>query len=104
MRLHVGVGRAEQLLGPIDRQGFRDIDKFATAVVALARIAFGVLVGEHRSLSLQHPRTGIILRGDELDMILLPAAFAGNRLREFRIEAGNRHLGAKHAWISRDSR
>jgi hypothetical protein len=30
-------------------------------------------------------------------MILLSAAFAGNSLRELRIEAGNTHLGAKHA-------
>ena len=37
-------------------------------------------------------------------MILLAAALPRNCLRKFRIEAGNGHLGAKHAWISKDSR
>ena len=48
VRLHVGVVGTEQLLGAIDRQLLGDVDVFATAVIALARIAFGVLVGQHR--------------------------------------------------------
>jgi hypothetical protein len=42
--------RAEQLLAAVDRQLLGDVDVFAAAVVALARIAFGVLVGELAAL------------------------------------------------------
>ena len=40
-------GAAEQLLGAVDRQLLGDVDEFAAAVVAPARIALGVLVGQH---------------------------------------------------------
>jgi hypothetical protein len=46
MRLHVGVIGAEQLLGAVDGQLFDFIHMLAAAVVALARVAFGVLVGQ----------------------------------------------------------
>ena len=47
VRLHVGVLGAEELLGALARQVLDDVGELAAAVVALARIAFGVLVGEH---------------------------------------------------------
>ena len=38
-------------------------------------------------------------------MIFLPAALAGDRLRELRIEAGNGHLGVEHERnLRKDSR
>ena len=46
VRLHVGVGGTEQLFGALDGQGFNHIHILATAVVTLARVAFGVLVGQ----------------------------------------------------------
>ena len=46
VRLHVGVFGAEQLLGAVDGELLGDVDVLAAAVVALAGIAFGVLVGE----------------------------------------------------------
>ena len=46
VRLHVGVLGAEQLLGAIAGQVLDDVGELAAAVVALAGIAFGVLVGE----------------------------------------------------------
>jgi hypothetical protein len=48
MRLHVGVVGAE-LLGAVDGELLRDIDELTAAVIALARITFGVLVGEYRA-------------------------------------------------------
>ena len=44
--LHVGVLGAEQLLHAVDRQLLDDVDVLAAAVVALAGVALGVLVGE----------------------------------------------------------
>jgi hypothetical protein len=44
MRLHVGEVGAEQRLRAVDRELFGDVDVLAAAVVALARVALGVLV------------------------------------------------------------
>jgi len=60
VRLYVGEVRAEELLGAIDREALGDIDEFATPVVALARIAFGVFVGQHRTLRFEHAGTRVI--------------------------------------------
>ena len=46
--LHVGVLGAEQLLDAVDRELLDDVDVLAAAVVALAGVALGVLVGELR--------------------------------------------------------
>ena len=73
-----------------------DVDELAAAVIALARIAFGVFVGEHRPLRLEHARARVILRGDELDVILLALALAGNGLGKLGIESGNGHAGVEH--------
>ena len=68
--------RAEQLLGALDRQRLGDVDELAAAVVALARIALGVLVGHHRALRLEHRPRDDVLGGDQLDLVLLAAEFA----------------------------
>ena len=47
VRLHVGVVGAEQFLGTLDGQRLDVVDVLAAAVVALARIALGVLVRQH---------------------------------------------------------
>ena len=54
MRLHVDVSAVKKLFRALNRQRFRDIDEFAAAIVALARIAFGVLVGHHAALGFHH--------------------------------------------------
>ena len=52
--LDVGEFTSEKRLGTINCQVLGDIDKFATAIVALARIAFGILVREYRALRFKH--------------------------------------------------
>ena len=54
VRLHIGEFCVEQFLRPLDRERLGDVDELAAAVVALARIALGVLVGHHRALRLEH--------------------------------------------------
>ncbi len=56
MRLHVGELAVEQLAGTLDGQIFNDIDLFAAAVIALARITFSVLVGKHGAHCLHYGR------------------------------------------------
>ena len=64
MRLHVGVLGAEKLLGAVDGQLLGAIHEFAAAVIALARIAFGVFVGEHGARRFEHGLGDQIFRGD----------------------------------------
>ena len=54
IRLHIGESAIEQLLGPLNRQLFRNVHKLAATVISLTWIAFSILVRQHRSLSLQH--------------------------------------------------
>ena len=49
-----------------------DVDELAAAVVALARIAFGVFVGQHRAGRLEHGAADEILRRDQLEAVVLP--------------------------------
>jgi hypothetical protein len=95
VRLHVGVVGAEQLLGAVNGQ-LLDIDVFAAAVIALARIAFGVLVGELGALGLHHGGRAVVFRGDELDMLFLASVFLGHGTGQIRVKTGKCHVFAEH--------
>ena len=71
VRLDVGVLGAEERLRAIDRQLLDDVDVLAAAVVALAGIALGVLVGQHAALALEDRLRDEVLRGDHLERALL---------------------------------
>ena len=88
VRLHVGEAAAEQLLDPLDRQRLGHVDVLAAAVVALARQTFGVLVGQHRALRLEHGAADDVLRRDQLDLVALPAEFAPDHLGDLGIGLG----------------
>ncbi len=90
VRLDVGVLGAEQLLGPVDRQLLGHVDELAAAVVALARIPLGVLVGQHRALRLEHRHRDEVLRGDHLERPLLALELEREDLGDLRIDLGQR--------------
>ena len=96
VRLDVGVVGAEELLGALDGELLGDVDELATAVVALARITFGVLVREHRALGFEHARAGVVLRGDQLDVIFLALAFVLEGGIEFGVKTTDGHRGTEH--------
>src|SRR6185369_1536706 len=73
MRLDVGELAAEQLLRPFDRQRLDRVGRSAALIVAAARIALGIFVGEHGALRLEHGLRNDILRRDQLDLRLLAA-------------------------------
>ena len=85
MRLHVGVLRAEELLRPISRQVLDDIRILAAAVVPLARISFGVLVGEHRARRFQHGFADKVLRSNQFKSFMLAASFVVDGSGNLRI-------------------
>ena len=52
---------------------FGDIDILTTAVIPAAGIALGIFVRQHRALRFQNGPGHDVLRGDQLDLVLLPA-------------------------------
>ena len=85
VRLDVGEAAVEQDAGALDRELFRDVDELAAAVIALARIALGVFVGQHRALRLEHGAGDDVLGGDQLDLVALPQ---GDRISKQGEEPG----------------
>ncbi len=84
MGLHVGVLRAKEFLGAVPRQLLHHVGKLAAAVVALAGIALGILVGEDRTHGFEHGLADKILRGDQFQAFVLAADFVidgGGHLR-----------------------
>jgi hypothetical protein len=71
VRLHVGGLGAEQLLDAVDGQLLDHVDVLAAAVVALAGVALGVLVGQLRALCRHDGGRGVVLAGDQLDVLFL---------------------------------
>ena len=97
VRLDVGVVGAEQLLGAVDGQLLDDVDVFATAVVTLAWVAFGVLVGQYRALGFHHRWAGVVLRGDQLDVMFLALGFLLHRSKQFGVITGDSQITAEHS-------
>ena len=75
---------------------FGFIDEFAAAVVTLARITFGVFVGQRGALCFQHARAGVVFRRDQLDMLFLTADFLFNGGPQLAVKTGDGHVFAKH--------
>ncbi len=96
MRLDVGVIGAEQLFGAIDSQLLDHVDVFTAAVVALAWVAFGVLVGQYRTLGFHHRGAGVVFRSDQLDMLFLTLSFLLHGGKEIGVVLGNGQITAEH--------
>ena len=93
VRLDVGEFTSEKLGNAFNSKAFGNIDILAAAVIALARQAFRVLVGEDRALRLQHRLADDVLRGDQFDLVALAAELEPDSLGHFRI--GLRDRGGK---------
>ena len=85
MGLHVGVPRTEEGLRPVDGQLFRPVNELTAAVIALARIAFGIFIGQDAALRL-HDRSGYdVLRSDEFQFAPLPRQLVVDVLFQLRV-------------------
>ena len=71
VRLDIRRLGPEELLGALDGQRFHRVHRQAAAVPALARIALGILVVQHRALRLAHGGGGVVLRGNQVDRFVL---------------------------------
>ena len=84
--LHVGVLGAEKFLDPLNSQVFNNIDEFATAVVAAARVAFRIFIGQHRPLPLEYGARHEVLRGDHFQGVLLALTFQIECFGDLRVK------------------
>ena len=76
MRLHVGILGAEDFLHALDGKRFRLIDHLTSAIVAVAGIAFCILVCEARPHGAHHLVADKVFRGNQLYAFLLALMFA----------------------------
>ncbi|MNV39729.1 hypothetical protein D3C71_1313190 [compost metagenome] len=123
MGLHIDVRGAEKQLRPRNRDRLRNVYVGAAAVVAAARITFGVLVRKDRTLRIEHGAAGEILRRDEFDGMHLAMSFGVNGRPDVAVGLGQgkgaddgqrpaglcgmRHdgcVGSKNLGLKRDSR
>ena len=95
MGLHVGIVAPEQGLGPFDGQDLSLVHHLAATIVALARIALGVLVRQHRPLGLKHCPGDDVFGGDQLDLFLLAAELSRENRGQRGVGLG--HRGGKEA-------
>ena len=85
VRLHVGRVGAEQLLDAFNGQALGHVHIFAAAVVALAGVAFGVLVGQLGALGRHHGGRGVVLAGNQFDVLFLAAVLGLDRGEQFGV-------------------
>ena len=96
MRLHIGIGRAENLFHAVDGQLLGHVHMLAAAVIAFGRIALRVFVGQLAALRLHHRAAHIVFRGNQLDMILLALVFGGDGGGQLGVEFGNGKAFREH--------
>ena len=85
--LDVDVLRAgKELQRPLLGERLGDVDVLAAAVVALAGQPLGVLVREPAALGLHDGGRGVVLAGDQLDLVVLAAALALHRRPELGVD------------------
>ena len=88
VRLDVGRLGAEELLRPLDGQGLHLVHHLAAAVVALAGVPLGVLVGQGRADGLHDRGADEVLRGDELEPFLLALGLLPDQGGDVRVHLG----------------
>ncbi len=105
VRLDVDVlGAGEEGEGAVLGESLGDVDELAAAVVALARQAFGVLVGEPGALRLHDGGRRVVLARDQLDLVVLAPPLTEHRLPQDRVELCDRLEGEPRRWRDRHER
>jgi len=72
----------------------------AATVVALAGVAFGVFVGELRALGPHDGGRGVVLAGDQLNVMLLPGVFSLDGGKQLGIGLFDKNIAVVHDWQS----
>ena len=75
MRLNIGKICLVQRLEPFNCQFLGNIDVLTATVVTLTGIALSVFIGHLAALRFHHRWTGVVFRGNQLNMLLLTLIF-----------------------------
>ena len=73
------------------------VDVLLALVVALARVALGVLVREHRAGRLEHRARDVVLGRDQPDRVALRRLLGGDQLGDFGVDVRRACLGGRGA-------
>ena len=87
--LHIGVLRAKDLAGAGAGQLLHHVHILAAAVIAVAGVTLGVLVGKVRARGGQYGGAHEVLAGDELQMVPLAAQLLPHGGGEFGVGSGD---------------
>ena len=97
--LHVGVLGAEQFTGTAAGDILHLVHIGAAAVIAVAGITLGVLIGQHRAHGGQHRRRDDVLRGDQLDVAALAGKLPLHGVGHLRVAAAHEADGIQHVLV-----
>ncbi len=86
-------------LRAVDGEALGHVHELAAAVVALAGIALGVLVGEDAARRLQHGAADEVFRSDQLEAEVLARALVGDGLIDVRVDGFQRAV-VRHQAVS----
>ena len=103
VRLDVGVLDTEQRLGPVDRDRLDLVDDLLALVVALARVALGVLVREDAAGGLEHGGGHVVLAGDQPDGLALSVLLGIDQAGDLGVGAGQLGVAVAHAALLRSA-
>ncbi len=85
MGLHIGILAAKKSEHSLQRKTFCLVHIFAAAIIALAGIAFRILVRQHAALGLAHRGRNEIFGSDHLQFARLAIRFLNNGCGKFRV-------------------
>jgi hypothetical protein len=83
---------AEQFRNALARELLDGVDLRLTFVVPLVRIAFRVLVAQHRAGRFEHRPRGVVLARDQANRVTLVALLGLDEVCDFRIHLRERRL------------
>jgi hypothetical protein len=89
MRLHIGIFGTIKLTEPFNGQVLHPINHFATAVITVTGVAFGIFVGETGAHGFHHLVADEILGRNELNAPKLALLFMFNELKKIQIPFHN---------------
>ena len=99
VRLDVCVLRPKEFTHPVARQVLHDVVELATAVVAFAGVALGILIGHDGAHRLENRLADDVLGGDQLQPVDLTQALVLDDACDFRIEVCQiRHAEKRLLW------
>src|SRR5690606_33733020 len=87
MGLHIGKTGFKELTKTLFSQLFSLIHNFTATVIALARIPFGILVGQNTASSLKNSTGYEIFGGNQFDSLALAFLFCLKNFTDFQIHS-----------------